>query len=258
MKKLSILLTTLLVISILTGCSSSNYQLIQDGENYYIHLSQTDNNTFNSSGLEVAPSITFHSIEEMKSDILTGNFTEDELKEISRFDRNSSGNIVICNISKLYEPILPNDINEYTISWSGNSYRFNPKSASMAIYHRAISKEKYDTEVARISDYIINHADHIVSETTSESSRSVTCIEHIRNDRTIQKTFTTLIADNKTVHIEEFYHLETSESTPEYIHVYGLNNGQYFSVYLARMSTRPSVEWLSQFGIREYVETVTE
>ena len=63
-----------------------------------------------------------------------------------------------------------------------------------------------------------------------------------------------ITTDDSVFHVKETYRLNESKTVPQNITVYGTCKNQYFDIYIQYLTERPSVAWLSSFGLREYVE----
>ena len=64
-----------------------------------------------------------------------------------------------------------------------------------------------------------------------------------------------LIDGTKTLYVNESYNCNLSESVPEFVQIWGIENGQRFHVSIRSLVSRPTIDELKAFGIREYVET---
>ena len=258
MKKMICLL--IIAVLFISGCSSSGYQLLNKDGNYYILL---DSQTESGSDMELfaRPTITFSSFKEMRSDILTGNFTNAELQQLSLFQKDDSGAVRICNIDKLYEPTYPSDFDTLSIKWHGYYYNYElfgnsfPNGLNMDL----IPEKRYtinEDPIAYYSNNLTNGAS--ITSVTKTSDRNATIIEYTTPDnRPIQVVWYRIETDSKTILVYETY--DPSKATDSLLHVelYGAQAGQYFEFFYLNPPERPSLEWLSQFGIREYVETST-
>lgn len=264
MKKVHKCLAVALVFLLLSGCSANTnpYEIVHEDGNYYLVISNNESEDLanEASGQIMGSVIYFASMDEMVSDINTGNFTKDEMEMISSFETDDAGRIIICDLSKLYVPILPDSVTVKKIKWTGTSYTYYLRCGdgeqfhSMKIYN---SVESYNHDV----DYYSNFADQTsleVKSVSTEPSRNATvCTFTDRMGTDCQGVYYTITEGNKTLYIWEAYPLEETSEYPYIIRIFGSNNGICFEFFLSPMHERPSVEWLSQFGIREYVETST-
>lgn len=257
---MNIIKVGIFVLLSLAGCISSNanmpYDITQENSEYYLIMKETfENNSSNtSSGMIAAPSITFHSVSEMKHDIQTGNFTEFELEQLSRFTKDEAGRIKICNLDNLYAPQFPTTLGEYSVVWDGDSYTFFITNAEIQI--NILSKEAFDAEVDSQNNFEKNTKFKILAKSV-ESGRNATVYTYYdhRSKHQMKRVFYMISGDSGTIYADELYDLTLSNTLPISVHIIGSDNGVHFRVAFQRPKERPSVEWLSQFGLREYVDT---
>lgn len=74
-----------------------------------------------------------------------------------------------------------------------------------------------------------------------------------------------IVDGSKTIYIQEEYNLSVhdnitpiSETVPYGINFWGMDNGAYFYGVILDSMERPSVEWLSSFGLEPYISSSTE
>lgn len=70
----------------------------------------------------------------------------------------------------------------------------------------------------------------------------------------IKQIYYVITTSEKTLHIFETYDA-ASNVAPDSIDIPGEQQGEYFDVYISNFEERPTVEWLLEFGIKEYGET---
>ena len=46
--------------------------------------------------------------------------------------------------------------------------------------------------------------------------------------------------------------MPTSFTVPYYVELYGEENGVYFTSFIADLTSRPTIDWLLQFGVEEF------
>ena len=81
MKKSCFILGIAFMILLLCSCSSNGYRIEIEGEKYFIHFGEENGSSIgtNSNSSVYEEPLYFDSISEMKSDLETGNFTDEEL-----------------------------------------------------------------------------------------------------------------------------------------------------------------------------------
>ena len=251
-----------------TACSDTSmpYQLVKNDDGYYMVFKNTAQENSSSNGsLVAAPKIEFHSLAELRQDIKTGNFTEKELAVIQTFKKDKEGNITVCSIDKLYEPTLPEAYPLSHISWMGGKYytfEYKGISSSYLNFFQFFSKERFDEEredIQRVATCMPNDVPYVKVEGVHDRNAEV--YTRTLKDGEVQTIIIYSIqSEGKTLYIEEAYSTKEvpEEGVPWCIYLIGEQYGQCFSGYISHLDERPSVEWLSKFGIREYVETATQ
>ena len=258
MKKLIILLIAILLLT--SGCSSEKYQLIKEGEEYYILYNASSSQ---SSHMEVEYAVFFNSMKEMKDAIANVDFTEEQLEEFAKRLRKQDqreGKLHFLNIDNLYEPIYPSDL-KLTVKCMGRSYQWILTN-STGSKHISMSPHmgQYRSERETVEAYIKSLEDEEILSVTNISDRNSTAIEYIdghgNNVKSIYYKIET--GEKNLIVLETVYLNEISEDNKIYfkdkIQIYGEQSGNYFSFSIFKTDERPSVEWLSQFGIKEYVD----
>lgn len=264
MKQLLITVSILAVLSLLVGCSRVDkpYEIVVDDGEYYLIMDSTikDANKEIGTGLTVSPSISFDSIDEMKNDIITGNFTEQELEQLAQFDTDDTGRIRLFDLNELYAPICPFKIDSYRVTWDGNSYCFcvDDPNTELHLCHSICSKSYFDEYVNDYSNFLTEHpAIDLVSQSTEPDRNAMVYVYGDNIELQFKFVYYPLTVDNQTLHIGEYYSLVESADIPDYVNILGTNGDVYFNIQLYHLQERPSIEWLSELGAQEYIETST-
>lgn len=258
MKKIFKCLTVFMALLLLCGCASGGSRLVEENGNYYLVLQNRDEADDSSSGCELAPLVRFDSVAEMKRDIQTGSFTDHEWKQIARFQTDSDGRIQICNLAQLYEPVFPSTFSHYAVKWYGTGYYFTLSSeqTNKVTPIGFMSKDSYDKKIAELYE-IENNPRIQIERKSTEPDRSATAYYYSAYGNPINQIKVLvyqITTDDSVFHVKETYSLNESKTVPQYITVYGTCKNQYFDIIIQYLTERPSVAWLSSFGLREYVE----
>lgn len=251
-----------IAITTLCSCSSLPEHLVKENGSYYLIVDELNSDSYsaNNSSLRIAPSLRFESIEELKNDIETANFTKSELKELRRFEKDEDGKILICNLDDLYEPVFPAEYSEYTVILVGNYYNFRAETAadSNSVYFQVTTQEHFERE----RDEILSSGDDLREATTSVvGDRNATVYTYSatesdgkrRTEVERKRLIYSFEKDGETFYVLESYRY-SSDSTPYMITVCGPSKDKYIILYITDLQTRPSIEWLSSFGLVEYSE----
>ena len=265
----------LLVAALLTGCSAGPktmqiapteplidlpYEIICNNGEYYLQMEEgvAEENETEGTFSEDGPIIRFDSIDEMFQDIVTGNFTEEELDNLAKFPKAEDGHIVICNPYKLYDAYTPEQSAMKRITWVGYTYGFEffdifGGNCSMDC---ELSDEIKDSIIADFASSAKKPNLTVLSEEQIED-RNATVITW-KDGLTEQEKkylYYTIEEGNKEIFVWECY-VHSTDTAPGAIVICGTENGVNFYVSLVgELRERPSVEFLMGFGFREYVET---
>jgi len=261
MKKFLAILSLSLCAILLFGCSSSAYRVIEENGHHFLILGNDYTDTASSeTGYTVVQTIRFSSVAEMKSDIQNGNFTERELQIISGFNRDETDRIQICDISKLYEPVFPQPFDSYSVSWRNDYYDFliTSSQSNMYVIHFFLGQEYTETEVHKLTHFEDNELITLRSKVIDSSNRLIYDYTGDLSENRYRMVYYCITNENDTLHIAEWYRLDESDSLPTSIDIYTIDGAQSSRFVIYNIQEPLTIDQLSQLGIREYVETVTE
>lgn len=204
----------------------------------------------------------FDSVAEMKAEILSGDLDDSQLYAIW-FTAKDKKMVEIYDLDKLQIPLLPTDYTLTRAKWYGISYSVGFKGNSAVVSSGSVScmgEEKYrslfEQQLA-----IATNENHKVMSDTVVSERNARVIHSSTGVAELRDVFYTLSgANGYTLHIMETYVLryyrntstDTSDTVPQSIHMFGTNGENYFHSYFHKPKERPSVEWLSSFGLTPF------
>lgn len=199
---------------------NGNYHLQFHNENQvFVNPEEYNKDLLIACGTDV---VYFHSIDEMRSDILGGNFTDRELQAISDWYGDGSGRISIVNLSCLYEPTFPETLNGYIVQWDGDSYGFAFPTGMEA---------NLDEECTRPDalEYYLSYSYahmHLCSKESYQTMvRNLKDAEDESNQNKIIVSKRTTFS--KTIYTQEVYNDHTS-TVPSVIYFYGKEGNVYF------------------------------
>lgn len=250
-------------LSILFLCifpPSGYWITVKNGE-FYIKL--RNSSAYNASsgdygGMQVAHSVIFDSVSEMKSDLIFGNFTDKERWAISHMERDEFGRIRIPNLTDLYEPTYPSSFKHYKISWDGDFYTFSIRTSNEDDFSQFYATVQQCTEKAYLSyrDQTLNFQgtkNTIVKCKEYDSTRNATIYYtgSKKNSYIAKQIHYEITNGNKTFYVQEHY-LHPDETIPSHIKLYGTENDVFFYAYIQGFTEIPTVEWLSAFGLKKY------
>lgn len=274
MKRFICIMLAALWLSVISGCAENPLDNKQNGQvnkdmPYTIHMESgncylafkdgyiTSDDGGNTDNQELAEFIYFRTVDEMINDIKTASFSDKEMEILKEFSRDENGVVQICDISSLYVAEYPSTFSTHQIVWGGVSYSFSlgtGGSGPTAILD-LIGRETYESKI----DFYSNFDEKMLVEEISVSSdpeRNAVVYDYVTSfGDEVKKLVYAIGEGTDLLYIVESYTMEDSDIVPNNIRIWGQSEGKYFCAYVDCFQERPSVEWLSQFGIREYVET---
>lgn len=269
MKYIKIILVVILVITLLGGCASSNMELFKEADGYYLLMDRSTIDTEQTEyRCEEAPWLQFETIEEMLHDIKTGTFTDDERKEVEKFDRDEQGRVVLFDLDNVWGPVFPTGYDKISVIWCGSYYYVTGRASTApgkSAKFTTMSPEYYAEQV----EHYENLDKYLKSDNISVSKEKRDGIEVTVYDYSIEcwpiyepplepyfeahRMCTYTLSDTDTeLFICEYYDSDSDLKTPTSITIYGKSDDKYFNVYVTAFTTRPSPEWLLGFGIKPY------
>ena len=266
---------SLIFIFSLTSCNNlgntvevtdpnAGYSIEKEGNDYYLVIDDVynvyseENNNGSVDELTItAPSISFSSVKEMREKVLGGKLTDVQKKAMSQFSKDENGKIKILDFNNLYDAKLPSDVECKYITWRGEIYSFILNNEG---YIRFVEEDEYEELYQR--EFGIPE-DKITKKEETED-RSATVYYHYTDVAERKSIQYKLEIPGGYLYIEEEYLLsfeladkftsfKCSDTIPQNIYVMGEVNDKYFYCYMNTMdfSERPSVEWLSSFGVEK-------
>lgn len=207
----------------------------------------------------------FSSVEEMKSKLLSGDIPEQQIEGLRHISAGTSNVLKIANPEAFCEATLPDDMEVSEIYFYGTYYTQNVQSET------GINGYVEEVETVQAFKEIIKEGYPLGLGENTE----ILSVQHIK-DRNAQVTtyhlqngYHTLVSyeihqDNATTYVVEHYDgnydysdvFTSSESDPipSTIRFFKEEHGLYLKGFLYSLPSRPSVEWLSSFGLTPYVE----
>lgn len=264
----------LMTIVFFTGCSSSEQKWEDIQTDLYtitnseggIYLNFQEGNDSASTGEEsgsVCGDLTFESLGEMRRVFKNGELTESQIEIIKNAFLKDDKGILLCNFDRLYEPTVPIGISGKSVIYSGReeyAFMLTDSNSGMTVTFMNHSSDVYARRYAsEYKNFLDNDRIEFIRKET-ESNRNAT-VYYYRTGVVEQKGVQyTIRTSGKTLHVYEEYllklynpdlpSLRVSDTIPFRIRIFGQQGDTYFEVYCSRPETRPTVEWLSSFGLK--------
>lgn len=265
----------------LAGCTSKEepganrtyitdyYAVCVDGNQCYIQIDALYQSLQGDEDCLIFEYPCFSTLTEMREAIVTGTISEKEMQTVfNTANRCEDGSIEICNVDKLYECVLPAELSVKHIIWTGIMYDYRVSGSIASGSFICLNETDYQDNIdSQYKDFLDNEQ-LIITKQEYEEDRSAV-VYHYTGERSNGKYICYEIGTgDKRIIVQEVYRfgvgkeaLTTDDTTlvsdevPDNVRLWITDGSGYASVLLNGFSERPSVEWLSQFGLREYVET---
>ena len=271
---LSLLAGMLALAMVFAGCTASKQSLDRyDTSMYYIHqeggqywltlknsVEELNNSSINASTGYLFPRFT--SVAEMRQGIISGSYLEDRDAKLymtaltAVCPKNEDGSLQIVNLDELCDFNKPQDMDISLIEWQGDNYWASLKGETTYAYiHYVETEAKYPGYLGEYKDFLTDPLITIDRQEEDENRGAI--VYYVHNDWAEFKYICYEISVGaKHVYVQEVYALARSGAHGPYrITLWGKEDVGCFCVVMYDLTERPSVEWLSQFGVREYVET---
>ncbi len=230
-----------------------DYSLIErDGIHYLVF---DDRSIYSNSTSQVA-GIYFASMAEFKDLVTNGKLSRSQKCVIAGAfygQGHDENGIVICDFDRLYAPILPEGTYVHHVTWGGNrggdSYYVEFENDSdygyVCFYY---SQEDYLQEFNFRYTNMGRSFTTTIERTEQLEDRNATAIYYDGVQKRIRYT---LDNDGQEMIVDEYYYGTNFKR----ITVYCPNAEIPYFIHIDTPSSRPSVEWLLEFGVEPYVDT---
>ena len=228
--------------------------------NYDYSLSVVDGRNYlnfdgDGGGYEANPELVgivyFDTVDEMVTAIRTNSLSSWQCEIIrSVFPRDENG-IRIIDVDHVYDAVLPDGLFFNYVGWEGPSYVFDLSGQdSVRGSLRVLTKEDYAEVYASEYETFFDRANLTVISREHDAERDAEVVLYETPSGTYQTIRYTLPNGVTAV---EHYHAPggTSSAIPVTVELYGETDDAAFYAELYELTERPTVEWLSRFGLTE-------
>ena len=219
---------------------------VVDGRNY-LNFDGGNGALYGAAG-----SVHFQTVDAMLTAIRTNAFSAADCEVIrATFPRNENG-ILVIDLDCVYDAVLPDVLTVGAVIWEGPSYSFEfSDRVSAEGYLRVLAPEDYATLYANGYETFFDRAGITVLSRENVADRNAEVVLYETADGTF-RAIRYVLANGATV--AETYLVEGGIpfDVPETVDLYGADGSAAFFAHIAGLTERPSVGWLSQFGLREH------
>lgn len=257
-----------------TDSKTLSYKIIKKGGEYFIQVSGEPLPKIENSCVIPLPVIEFDSIHDMKEKVTKYQLDEEDIdKMLYSFPKSENNDIPILDIYNPYIPRLPGDLKINAVEWYGKNYMAELIDLQLLIRGSIIIY--YDENLGHPSSEMsfkeeMSYFSHTVEKTHSDDRNSDIYTFSYADDYTVDKWKCVCYSlvnpeAGENFEIEEDYILVSdtdwyrdyvSDEIPYCVRIYGTTEYGKFEVVIRRPHERPSVEWLTSFGIQKYSEKV--
>ena len=257
MKRILIILL-ILVIASLGGCTNRNpaYKVYKQDGKWYLEIDYAKIDDLSSLYLNAAYQQFPSSVPEMVKTIKKGHISNEQLMRFSNYPEDNT--VEIFDLDNAPDLATPSDLTCTYIRWeNGFTYRFMFEGTQPSGYIWFLEQDNYNFLYNEEFYGLYN----FYSFTTITSDRQISD----RNAREVRYTNRSgekfkyleydLAGKNLNLHIKEQYELPSNYLTEpgprlKYIIICGHNGETYLYGCFSGFDERPSVEWLSAFGLK--------
>jgi hypothetical protein len=226
---------------------NDNYTVyLKDGEYSLSLREEADQN--NASGSTIVYNPKFSSLQEMKQAILAGDFSELEMASIQHYPKNAEGAVKVCNLNKLYTPILPSGMSISNIIWYGESYEFRiDTQQTLSCLITCVTKESFEEDIKEFTEYTSNENIEILATYEDpQTGGTVYEYETILGYRSRDTLYTIQTETKKICVLEEYEY--------KFVTIWVEDNGVNYIISLYDLDSRPTVDFVKSLGLVPYVE----
>ena len=224
---------------------NNDYSLsVVDGRNY---LNFDGGNASYSS---IKGTVYFETVDAMVTAIRTNSLSPDQCETIRNSFPQDENGIRIVDLDHVFDAALPDELISRGVVWEGPSYAFEFDDENSVFGNlRVLTKEDYETLYADQYTAFFDRAGITVLSRGNVADRNAEAVLYESPDGTL-RAIRYALANGVTVVETYFAPGGTSSAIPVTVELYGETDAAAFYATLYELTERPSVEWLSQFGVR--------
>ena len=232
---------------------ADNYYLSVVSGQYYLHYTKERSNILNDLG-----SLSFGSLDELIDKIVNNRFEEREHNVIRTAFAKDENGILLFDLDRLFDPVPPRGWEVDEVYWNGTSYSFYVSDARIGAadtfaYLYVLPRDAYSETFEREYETFFDREQITVTSRRRTGDRNAEVVLFSTSSADQKRIRYTLpngvIVDEQYVLKSNTPLLETSETIPQMIHLYHEGEECCFTAVIFGLTERPSVEWLSQFGL---------
>ena len=225
---------------------NTDYSLsVVDGRNY---LNFDGGNAASSS---IKDTVYFETVDAMVTAIRTNSLSPDQCETIRNSFPQDANGIRIVDLDHVFDAALPDGLFVNCVEWEGPSYTFEFDDENGVFGNlRVLTKEDYETLYADQYTAFFDRAGITVLARGNVADRNAEAVLYESPDGTL-RAIRYALANGVTVVETYFAPGGTSSAIPVTVELYGETDAAAFYAKLYELTERPTIEWLSRFGLTE-------
>ncbi len=225
--------------------------------NYGYSLSVVDGRNYlnfdggNASYSSIKGTVYFETVDAMVTAIRTNSLSPDQCETIRNSFPQDENGIRIVDLDHVFDAALPDELISRGVVWEGPSYAFEFDDENSVLGNlRVLTKEDYETLYADQYTAFFDRAGITVLSRGNVADRNAEAVLYESPDGTL-RAIRYALANGVTVVETYFAPGGTSSAIPVTVELYGETDAAAFYAELYELTERPTVEWLSRFGLTE-------
>ena len=225
---------------------NTDYSLsVVDGRNY---LNFDGGNAASSS---IKDAVYFETVDAMVTAIRTNSLSPDQCETIRNSFPQDENGIRIVDLDHVFDAVLPDEMIIQDVVWEGPSYAFEFDDENGVFGNlRVLTKEDYETLYADQYTAFFDRAGITVLSRGNVADRNAEVVLYEAQDGTRQ-AIRYVLPNGVTVVETCSAPGGTPSAIPVTVELYGETDAAAFYAELYELTERPTVEWLSRFGLTE-------
>ena len=235
------------------------YEIVKDEGGYFIIMGDKYPIPAQSN-LDILPIpiwVQFYSVKDMKNNLMNGALNEWELYQLSRFERDQQGRVIVPDLDNLWDVTYPEELWVKCVTMTGYKYHITLEGEEMSDFSIYLRDQ---AEFDEAMEALVSLDDPKIYEQFWDSnSDSMVYLYRKKGyeegklyERYFKIVVYTVSEGDKLFCIRETYALSESKTVPFRMEVHLRDNGKYLEFSLGRLNEAPTEEWLKQFGFCEY------
>ena len=210
----------------------------------------------NASYSSIKGTVYFETVDAMVTAIRTNSLSPDQCETIRNSFPQDENGIRIVDLDHVFDAALPDELISRGVIWEGPSYLFPfDDENNVTGYLNVLSPEDYATVFAKEYAEFFNREQITVTSRYHTEERNAEIILYSTDSADLKRIRYTLpngvTVDEKYALTSRSGLLETSPTVPAFICLYYESESFCFTGEIYGLTERPTVEWLSRFGLTE-------